>query len=131
MKQLFLLLGCAVAFIQLCAGAEAAKENGVVATKPDKGSSSADTADTAKQKEITQQRMLQIYEAIQAYRKERKELPPFLSDLYPKYVADTNVFLCPASKATDAEGLPGGFRELRDDKLAVQYGFEFNANPIS
>lgn len=81
----------------------------------------------AQEKAVSKQRMQQIYDAIQAYRKEHKELPPYLSDLYPRYIADTNVFLCPTAVRLN-QSLP--FPELLDPKLLVQYGYEFSARPI-
>ena len=88
---------------------------------------SPDASLLAKEKEISQQRMLRIYDAIQAYRKAHKDLPGFLSDLYPKYIADTNVFLCPTA-LRNGEEIP--YPELRDPKLLVHYGYEFSAQPI-
>jgi len=85
-----------------------------------------DSAD-AHEKAISKQRMQQIYDAIQSYRKEHKELPPYLSDLYPQYIADTNVFLCPTALRLN-QSLP--FPELLDPKLLVHYGYEFSARPI-
>jgi len=75
---------------------------------------------------IIHQRMMRIYEAIQAYRTDHKELPPYLSDLYPQYIGDTNVFLCP-------EPHPGNiipFPQIKDPKMQIDYAYEFNANPV-
>lgn len=81
----------------------------------------------AKEEEISQQHMMQIYEAIQNYRKEYHDLPRFLSDLYPKYVSDTNIFLCPTAVRLHQE-IP--FPGLRDPKLLTHFGYEFNAQPV-
>jgi hypothetical protein len=75
--------------------------------------------------EVIHQRMMQIYEAIQAYRTDHKELPGYLSDLYPQYIGDTNVFLCPAPHSSDI--IP--FSQIRDAKMQIDYSYEFNANP--
>ncbi len=88
---------------------------------------SDDAALLARESEISKKRMMQIYDAIQAYRKDRKTLPDYLSELYPRYIADTNVFLCPTALRRN-ESLP--FPELRDPKLTVHYGYEFSARPI-
>ncbi len=72
---------------------------------------SPDAKQLAKEKEISKQRMLQLYDAVQAYRKDYKDLPDFLSDIYPKYIADTNVFLCPTAHRKGEE-IP--YPELRD-----------------
>lgn len=87
----------------------------------------ADADPIAKEKEITKQRMLQIHDAIQAYRKDHKDLPGYLSDLFPTYLTDTNVLLCPTAVRQNA-GLP--FPELNDPKLTTHYGYEFSARPI-
>ncbi len=79
------------------------------------------------EKETSKQRMMQIFDAIQAYRKEHKELPAYLSDLYPQYLSDTNVFICPTAQRR-GQGLP--FPELLDPKFQVHYGYEFSARPI-
>ncbi len=88
---------------------------------------SSEAKQLAKEKEISKQRMLQLYDAVQAYRKDYKDLPDFLSDIYPKYIADTNVFLCPTAHR-EGEEIP--YPELRDPKLLVHYGYEFSAHPI-
>ncbi len=88
---------------------------------------SVDAAAVTKEQQISKQRMMQIYEAIQAYRKDHKELPDYLSDLYPQYIADTNTFLCPTS-VREGKALP--FAELLDPKLLVHFGYEFSAHPI-
>ena len=88
---------------------------------------SADATLLAGERDVTKQRMLQIYDAIQEYRKDHKELPDYLSDLYPKYIGDTNTFLCPTALRLGKE-LP--FPELVDPKLHSHYGYEFSARPI-
>src|SRR5262245_12757526 len=80
-----------------------------------------------KEKEISKQRMMRIYDAIQSFRKDHKELPNYLSDLYPEYIADTNVFICPTALRR-GQGVP--FPELVDPKLPVHFGYEFSAGPI-
>ena len=37
-----------------------------------------------------------ISRALAAYQREKGELPPHLSDLYPQYLTDKSVFHCPA-----------------------------------
>ena len=36
-----------------------------------------------------------IFKAIQSYRSEKKDMPPWLSDLVPKYIKDPNTLICP------------------------------------
>jgi hypothetical protein len=77
-------------------------------------------------RKVIHQRMMRIYEAIQAYRTDHKELPAYLSDLYPQYIGDTNVFLCPEPHSSDIIPFPS----LKDPKMQVDYAYEFNANPL-
>jgi thiol-disulfide isomerase/thioredoxin len=126
MKTICLIATLALASISrpLFAAADAGKEDSGTAPGVSEATPGADL--TSKQKEIARQRMMRIYEAIQAYRKDQKDLPKFLSDLYPKYIDETNVFLCPALSAGEQLSMA----ELRDPKMTVQYSYEFNANPI-
>src|SRR5687767_13131405 len=41
-----------------------------------------------------------IYNAIQSYRREKKDLPGWLSDLVPKHLKDPNALTCPATRRT-------------------------------
>jgi hypothetical protein len=67
-----------------------------------------------------------IYEAIKAYEKDHKDLPNWLSDLVPDYLADVNVLTCPVCKRTGRiEGPP-----LADPKIAASYLFEFCPVPL-
>ncbi len=81
----------------------------------------------AEEKETTTKRMQQIYDAIQAYRREKKDLPAHLSDLFPQFISDTNVFLCP-TYLREKRGLPAS--EPGDPKLTVHFGYDFSARPI-
>jgi hypothetical protein len=67
-----------------------------------------------------------IYEAIQAYRIDHKDIPNWLSDLYPQYITDANVLICPECKRTgQAELSP-----LADPKLPCSYLYEFCPVPL-
>jgi hypothetical protein len=62
-----------------------------------------------------------IYEAIQAFQAEHRDLPMWLSDLVPQYLTDANVLMCPVCRRTgQTEGPP-----LADPKLPSSYLFEF------
>jgi peroxiredoxin len=63
-----------------------------------------------------------IHDAIQSYRMEHKDLPPFLHSLVPKHIAGDLVFRCPA-----AEGKVHRFAHLKDPKIDSDYLYEFSA----
>jgi 6-phosphogluconolactonase (cycloisomerase 2 family) len=67
-----------------------------------------------------------MYEAIQAYRKDHKELPNWLSDLTPKYLADSSVLICPFTTRTGHTQTYG----LSDPKINTSYAYEFSAQEI-
>src|SRR4051794_29625839 len=62
------------------------------------GATSASLA--AEEKEACVKNLKAIYEAIQAYQLEHKELPNWLSDLVPQYLSDPNVLVCPVGRRT-------------------------------
>jgi thiol-disulfide isomerase/thioredoxin len=68
-----------------------------------------------------------VYEAIQAYRRDHKDLPNWLSDLVPKYIADTNQLICPITKQT---GRTHQFEHLKDPKMPAAYLYEFSTLPM-
>jgi len=62
-----------------------------------------------------------IYEAIQNYRVDHKDIPNWLSDLVPQYIQDANILTCPACKRTgESETGP-----LADPKIPSSYSYEF------
>lgn len=73
------------------------------------------------------QHLEKIHAAIQNYRKDNKELPPYLNALVPKYISDTNVFACPAGVRL-GEDQP--FPDLADPKIKSHYLYEFSAKPV-
>ena len=72
--------------------------------------------------EVCTQNLLVIGGAIQAYQKERSDLPEWLSDLHPKYLPDPNILICPA----DTSGGKAGYPLNVDPKMSVSYGYEFH-----
>ena len=67
-----------------------------------------------------------IYDAIQRYKADHKDLPNWLSDLVPQYIDDANIFVCPVCRRTgQAETSP-----LADPKLPCSYYFEFCPLPL-
>jgi peroxiredoxin/tetratricopeptide (TPR) repeat protein len=63
-----------------------------------------------------------IGRALAAYRRDKGELPPYLSALYPRYVADRKLFHCPA----DASPGQPVFAPAADPKLPVSYIYQMN-----
>jgi len=67
-----------------------------------------------------------IYEAIQAYQVEHKDIPNWLSDLVPQYLEDPNVLVCPVCRRTGkTEAAP-----LADPRISSSYLFEFCPVPL-
>jgi uncharacterized GH25 family protein len=80
---------------------------------------------SAQEKEIDQQHLQQIYQAIQAYRKDRGDLPKWLSDLVPHYLPDPTVLMSPFEERTGRSALFG----YVDPKARTSYIYEFGGNP--
>ena len=72
--------------------------------------------------EICKQHLLEIGKAIQAYQKEHGDFPEWLSELYPKYLPDANILLCPE----DDQGGKPIFSGNTDPKMPVSYGYQFH-----
>ena len=90
----------------------------------------AESTDAAKQaaqdKEGCTRNLKAIYTAIQAYQKDKKELPNWFSDLVPQYLPDVTVLMCPVSRRTGKTESAG----LADPKVASSYLFEFCPLPL-
>ena len=72
--------------------------------------------------ELCTENLVAIGKAIEAYKKEHGDFPDWLSDLYPKYLADANTLICPADEA-------GGktiFSLNTDPKMPVSYEYQFH-----
>ena len=67
-----------------------------------------------------------IYDAIQAFQVDQRDLPNWLSDLVPKYLPDANVLICPVCRRTGQTEAP----PLADPKLPTSYVFEFCPVPL-
>jgi hypothetical protein len=83
-----------------------------------------DTA--AQEKEACTRNLKQIYEAIQSYQIDHKDLPNWLSDLVPQYLSDANVLICPVCRRTGKVELP----PLADPKISCSYLFELCPVPL-
>ena len=67
-----------------------------------------------------------IYDAIQAFQADHRDLPNWLSDLVPQYLTDVNVLVCPVCRRTGQTEAP----PLADPKMASSYLFEFCPAPL-
>jgi type II secretory pathway pseudopilin PulG len=63
-----------------------------------------------------------IYQAIQKYRRDKKDVPVWLSDLVPDYLEDPNVLVCPVTRRTGE--LKN--KEYSDPRISTSYIYEFN-----
>jgi len=86
-----------------------------------------DAALQAEEREECVKNLKLIYDAIQAYQTDHKDLPNWLSDLVPQYLSDPNVLICPVCKRTGkAESPP-----LADPNLPCSYLYEFCTVPLN
>ena len=81
---------------------------------------------TAEEKRACIKNLKTIYDAIQAYQVDQHDVPNWLSDLVPKYLADPNVLVCPVCRRTGETESP----PLADPKLPSSYLFEFCPLPL-
>jgi hypothetical protein len=63
---------------------------------------------------------------LKSYEKDHGKLPDWLSDLTPKYIQDTNVFVSPLFRRTGKEVLYGN----EDPHVTTSYIYEFSAKPV-
>ena len=81
---------------------------------------------SAEEKEACVKNLKTIYQAVEAYQRDHKALPNWLSDLVPQYLADVDVLICPVCRRTGQTEVPG----LADPKLPTSYVFEFCPLPL-
>jgi hypothetical protein len=80
----------------------------------------------AEEREGCRRNLKVIYDAIQAYQFDHKDMPNWLSDLVPDYISDGNTLICPVCRRTGRTEQP----PLADPKLACSYLFEFSPVPL-
>jgi hypothetical protein len=80
----------------------------------------------ADEKEACIRNLKIIYEAIQNYRADHKNIPNWLSDLVPQYINDANVLTCPVCKRTGEVELG----MLADPRIPCSYLYEFCPLPL-
>ena len=73
---------------------------------------------------VCTQHLIAIGEALQAYEKAHGDLPKWLSELHPKYLADADVLICPADEEGGIPILPYD----TDPNLPVSYDYQFRAD---
>lgn len=78
------------------------------------------------EKEACIKNLNQIYAAIVAYQKDKKDLPNWLSDLVPEYLTDANVLICPVCRRTGKTESGN----LADPNIPTSYLFEFCPVPL-
>lgn len=84
------------------------------------------TAATPQQERDECARNLQtINQAILKYRKDRKDVPVWLSDLVPDYLEDPNVLMCPVTRRTGEVKN----QDYSDPRVSTSYVYEFNDKP--
>lgn len=99
----------------------------LLAASAQTNSASADAATQQAEREGCIKNLKVIYDAIQAYQMDHKEIPNWLSDLVPQYLNDANVLVCPVCKRTgEAESGP-----LADPNLPCSYLYEFCPLPLN
>ncbi len=89
--------------------------------------SAAEAAEDDADRQACLKQLEKIHEAIQAYRRDHKDLPNWLSDLVPKYIADKDQLICPVTKRTNRTHQ---FPHLNDPKIPKAYLYEFSQLPI-
>ena len=98
-------------------GSVGSAETNSTAVAPDKA---------AAEKEACMNNLKLIYAAIQGYQADHHDLPDWLSELVPQYLADANVLMCPVCRRTGQVEAP----PLADPKLPSSYLFEFCPVPL-
>ena len=78
------------------------------------------------EKEACTRNLKAIYDAIEAYRKDHKDVPNWLSDLVPQYLTDAGVLICPVCRRTGQTELP----LLADPGISSSYLYEFCPVPL-
>ncbi len=78
---------------------------------------------------ICRTNLMLIYDGIQHYRSEYKDVPQWLSHLHPRFIADREVLQCPMAKAAGRTSIDvTGRRKLHDPDTS--YFYEFNPGEI-
>ncbi len=73
--------------------------------------------------ETCTQNLTAIGKAVQAYHHEHDGFPEWLSELYPKYLSDAKLLLCPV----DEKGGKSAYPINEDPKMPVSYDYQFHS----
>ncbi len=95
---------------------------------PKLGSPAQPTASFNSHIEGCKKNLGKINQAIAKYREEHGDIPNWLSDLYPQYLNDPNVFICPAdtSEPKGSRIARSDFRPfLQDPEMSCSYMYQF------
>jgi hypothetical protein len=87
------------------------------------GTAAGNRAIPSPEKDEDRQHLERIYKAICAYYRDHQDLPNWLSDLVPQYLADAGDLVSPVETRTGKSVLYG----RQDPKLPTSYIYEFNA----
>src|SRR5579883_563253 len=119
-------VGCLIALFVIVCTAVVSRAQASHSRTIEPGSDLVTPSLVAEEKEACTRNLKIIYEAIQAYQFDHKDLPRWLSDLVPDYLTDGNVLICPVCRRTGRTELP----PLADPKLACSYLYEFSPVPV-
>ena len=72
-----------------------------------------------------QQNLRELYAGIKAYEKSHGDIPNWLSDLVPQYIANTNMLICPTQTDTITT-----YAGLEDPRLKTSYTYDFCAREV-
>jgi peroxiredoxin len=90
-----------------------------LAASPGRGAPAASTDAVA----TCTHHLMAISHALAAYRRDNGAFPPYLSDLYPKYLPDRALLHCPADRSP---GSPGDKDVAADPKLPISYIYDMS-----
>jgi len=79
-------------------------------------------------KEMCTANLKRIGEAIEQYKKDHGDEPNWLSDLYPDYLQDKWLLVCPADSRA---GEPSQYNWPRDPKMRCSYAYQFSPDTSS
>ena len=77
-------------------------------------------------KEMCTANLTRIGEAIEQYKNDHADVPNWLSDLYPDYLQDTHLLLCPADRSGGIAGAKDRFAGPKDPETLCSYAYMFH-----
>jgi len=127
-------IGLAMVASMVASGEESKLKSGGSRTKTNLQSARTDTVNTNEynpssdkdEAAACKRNLEKISAAIQAYRLENHDEPNWLSGLVPKFLADTNVLVCPVTRRTGQQSAFG----VLDPSIYSSYLYEFSPTAI-